>query len=694
MAGNELTFEANFAQLVFSQLSEKCPAILKYYKGFQLVDKADDESRAFGVAAVATDKVFLYVPSFFIQGKVRGLDMLYIYQKDLFAPNTDNQINVLVQDGGAAYGNAAGRKPGFNSAMAASTYDFRRGLFKGASHLSDANALIEESCVQKMASTEPTTPLTLSEGLAGLGKQAACAFLQTMADRPDFMNALLGVYEPEDLHKLASELVKVTEFTVTKDKDPRSDIQFITDTKEPEARKLTTEQKKLLLQNGIYILDNRKQFSEVYRDKLNTGNLSNPTQPGIYDLLDIKGEFKRFAVLREETIEGDNDCCVTNNRRPLRKFVLIDMTKDEVAGVFPAEKLFGKPAIDADLKEGLRLDRLPELTARTVLSPGYYEILADGQTAYRLYVGTSDSFHVGTEKTKISAVSVNDPVYHREVMVPKGARYLQVLPVSTRSPDAGDKQVRDTVQDYFIPGTPELFQHSMLKLASEQVLVALDVVAKDSKFSLKTASINLQGLRKTAALKHLMYNMGVGMSDAYAVLADAGSVKGQRRSFLLKLAADYEKSSQLESLRMPEVEAQHEEQEGVKPYVMADDAIDAVTKASQGGIREVFDAKVLQRLLDVADPAEVRRDYIAKLIRSMDATGRLLFQYYWNLDEFIEQYGDQEAAELENKLRQLFRETGDLALFLREKTSDFEVMGDVEQDMSQDIATAQETTSE
>lgn len=696
MPGNELTFEANFAQLVFSQLSEKCPALLAHYKGFQLVDKNDEETRAFGVAAAASGKVFLYIPAFFIQGKVRGLDLLYVYHKDLFVPNTDNQINVLIQDGGAVYGKASRKDdPSFMSANSASTYDFRRGLFKGAALQSD-NSLINDDAMQKMATVVQEYPPTLLEGLRGFGKQAAVAFMQALANQPDFANSLMGVYSPDELHKLAADLVETTEFQLTPEKDPRQDIYFITDTKEPEARKLTQEQKKLLLQNGVYILDNRKQFSQVYRDKLNTSNLSNPTQPGLYDIIGQDGEFKRFALLQldSDTLENYPKCYAET--RPTRKYVLIDMSSDKVAGIYPANRLFGRPAADADLSEGLRLDKLPKLTVTTFaqLEPGKYAFIADGKTAFEARIERNTTVHVGPENALFSVIRSENPVMDTcTLVVPKGTRYLKLC-TNGSDWEKTEKANADTVSAWFLPGTPELFQRNLLKVASEQTLLPIELVAKDNRFNISTAKVKLQGLRKTAAIKHLMYNMGVGQGDSYALLADASAAKGQRRSFLLKVAEEYNDSSALENLRIPEKENTHTDEQGMKPYVMADESLDVAMRASQSGIREVFDTKVLQQLLDVADPAEVRRDYISKLIRSMDATGRLLFQYYWNLDEFIEQYGDDAASELENKLRQLFRETGDLALFLREKTGDFEVMGDVESDISEDIATATESTAE
>jgi hypothetical protein len=97
--------------------------------------------------------------------------------------------------------------------------------------------------------------------------------------------------------------------------------------------------------------------------------------------------------------------------------------------------------------------------------------------------------------------------------------------------------------------------------------------------------------------------------------------------------------------------------------------VQKASDAARHGIREVFDTAVLSSLVDTADLSELRKDYISRMIRGMDAVGRMLFLFYWHRDEFKKRYGDADMRELENTLREVFRSTGDLVLFLREKTS-------------------------
>jgi hypothetical protein len=54
-------------------------------------------------------------------------------------------------------------------------------------------------------------------------------------------------------------------------------------------------------------------------------------------------------------------------------------------------------------------------------------------------------------------------------------------------------------------------------------------------------------------------------------------------------------------------------------------------------------------------------------MKGMDKAGRLLFIFYWHNEQFEERYGKENLAKLEDKIRQVFKTTGDLILFLKEK---------------------------
>jgi len=104
-------------------------------------------------------------------------------------------------------------------------------------------------------------------------------------------------------------------------------------------------------------------------------------------------------------------------------------------------------------------------------------------------------------------------------------------------------------------------------------------------------------------------------------------------------------------------------------------------QAGQDGQKEVFDVSMMAGMLkSVRDDSLVER-YLGTLLEGVDATGRLLLNFYWHSDEFEDRYGKADMPELEDSIRNTFEAAGDLTLFLKEKTveSPFED-GDVDLD--------------
>jgi hypothetical protein len=62
--------------------------------------------------------------------------------------------------------------------------------------------------------------------------------------------------------------------------------------------------------------------------------------------------------------------------------------------------------------------------------------------------------------------------------------------------------------------------------------------------------------------------------------------------------------------------------------------------------------------------------YVPELLKAMDRLGRVLFLFYWKNEEFVERYGSEDLAEMEDMLRGVFKSFGDLVLKLRQKAID------------------------
>jgi len=92
----EQGFEQSFSSLAYSYIKDKSPRLLDYIIGFQLVDRNDDNTKAMGVFGFKVGDQWLYIPVFFLNGDLKGHELLYIKNRDTFVPMKENWVNYLI----------------------------------------------------------------------------------------------------------------------------------------------------------------------------------------------------------------------------------------------------------------------------------------------------------------------------------------------------------------------------------------------------------------------------------------------------------------------------------------------------------------------------------------------------------------------------------------------------------------------
>jgi hypothetical protein len=92
----EQGFEQAFSSLAYAYLKDKSPRLLDYIVGFQLVDRNEDNTKAIGVFGFKVGDQWLYAPTFFLNGDLKGHELLYIKKQDAFVPMKENWVNYLI----------------------------------------------------------------------------------------------------------------------------------------------------------------------------------------------------------------------------------------------------------------------------------------------------------------------------------------------------------------------------------------------------------------------------------------------------------------------------------------------------------------------------------------------------------------------------------------------------------------------
>ena len=96
-SGNDNQFEQSFSNLAHAYLKDKAPGLLDYEVGFELMERNEDSTKAVGIFGFKVGSQWLYAPVFFINGDLKGHELLYLKDQDQFVPLKENWLNYLLR---------------------------------------------------------------------------------------------------------------------------------------------------------------------------------------------------------------------------------------------------------------------------------------------------------------------------------------------------------------------------------------------------------------------------------------------------------------------------------------------------------------------------------------------------------------------------------------------------------------------
>ena len=720
----EQSFESKFGQLVDNSLLEKIPSMTQYRVGFQLIDKNEEETKAVGVSAFIINDLWLYIPAFFLEGKLKGMDLLYIKQSNMFVPARDNWFSVLKNKGASILGELEKDKTTpkddimADHARVPDTAQAGKGdtVYTASKEASD-NSLIDPATLKEMLKAGKKFGFDFCEKLASLGPDAGLTFVNTLANSVDFANSVFMFYKPDDLQKIASVVAEA--YKKRSYKKP-SEVTFITDYTSKEAAELMDTEKKLLVQQGVFIKDNRKEHTKVFNPDIKSMVVQNPTSSGPYDLLLADGEFKPVLVIRLSHEEVDRHCYDRSIGTPkginTSHVAIVDLKNPNEFFLKKTSEVFCKQ-MDVETVEGLDNKKGGyDATRQNCVKAVTAADKADGINGVRP-LGTpirrdADVLLTqGTKRTLKCHILINEDgtltartvspepfdceekaveftdkegklgIYGTKVYVPAGVRLFVQKPYSDKALSLGNLSTL----------------HRML--IKEAELQPLQVRVMNGSYSYKISGMDKwASANRIDTLNYMINACGIFAGQAQQMLKEASGKKDKTATFLLKFADDFSfgdskppyLSGAGAKLEVSPIET--ESRVGGKAVVpggkavLPSEVIDQASKAAQTGIKEVFDIAVLSNLINVADVSEIKKDYIADIIKGMDKVGRMMFIMYWHNEEFEEKYGKEELSTLEDSLKQVFLNLGDLVIFLKEKTafapeSSENLLGDLSKDI-------------
>lgn len=93
---DENQLEQDFARLAYMFVQDRAPGLMKYLLGFEVVNREEDGSKAVGIFGFKVGKDYYYVPAFFLNNQIKGVDMLLAKRTNTFVPLQEDWINFIV----------------------------------------------------------------------------------------------------------------------------------------------------------------------------------------------------------------------------------------------------------------------------------------------------------------------------------------------------------------------------------------------------------------------------------------------------------------------------------------------------------------------------------------------------------------------------------------------------------------------
>ena len=315
--GDDVPFEQAFSNLAHAYLQDKAPGLMDHEVGFQLLDRDADNTKAVGVFAFKVGSLWLYAPMFFLKGDLKGHELLYLKNQDMFVPLKENWINYLVNRKPSILGQGIDRNL---SQFGQRQPDFTQ-MSRSPSKFGSAQPTLKEMVNAVMPSLAKSATINTGKVFAEMGQKLnfaqflkeaklatinllvkSCQHAPELASALEEFHGLSIIKEAIDAATARETATKIASVLSDAPKEPEAakglkiiDYSTTVQTKlPPEA---TEEDQERLLRDGVLILDQRDRdnVSIPYNIQVEK-KLFNPTESGLYEILVKPGNTERCYI--------------------------------------------------------------------------------------------------------------------------------------------------------------------------------------------------------------------------------------------------------------------------------------------------------------------------------------------------------------------------------------------------------------
>lgn len=729
LAAGDQEFEQAFFQLAYDKLQGKLSNLIPFLVGFQLVKKSEDDTKAVGVFGFKSNNgQILFVPAFFINGKIKELNLLYSRNNNQFYPLNEDFAEMFLKDDVTGLGTSSNESrdriqqsinnPNFRDVI----WPPRTGRisYAEAKDLDEKNPEVLEKAAEQLTSRKNyAAPVALIDFVKSAEVRVKEAFWNLLSKRADFVDAVRTFYTDD---QIADALRWTPPAAIQKEAALK-----VLDLNEAAAdKKLGAKHRKEVATKGYTIVDNRPDSgtSDVGIFKFKE-QFTNPTKSGFYPYITEMGTIRYGLVITQvENLKAGYS-------HPNALVIDLEAERKGQAYCAPANEVFIKDCIEVrDLSEAIS-----QLEDPAESLPGYddYILINDHLKAtepFRILENYKDASGIrrikveplwmeaakdrpnrGEKAKHICPMLVltkrpGDRLEHKNhaVYVPKGFKLLKVhigesyYPGVDYSLPDGERKKREKEiaheRERVRMGKPGKFCH-LAGLLRENNVFPLTVHTNGSEYFLNLGGARAQYKDPLEAKIAMVAEVGLREKDAEALLADLplnrkreGYIKvgtlGDHTLQLWDENPEHNEFGQPTYWGVPWVDI-HDRADGytkdptkqglgVKPdEASLGQTVDHAVELAQNGQKEIFDTQAIGALSKYVDSSNKVLDYVPNLVSTLDKLGRMLFLTYWDTETFEKVYGRDELPELIELVKNVFNNMGDLVIFLKRKVPDISI---------------------
>lgn len=710
--GADKSFEQTVADLAHDFLNDKAPTLMKDELGFQLLDKSDDDTRGVGVCVFKPNGILMFAPIFFLNGEIKGHELLYLPEQDLFIPLKEAWINEILGKKPIIIGDSVDK--GYQSRNGAGHPDMR--LFRTPPKFASwIDPLIPH--IRKYMETVGTSLNKTASLIIDSSKQLTDA---------TSLEKFFKYASPKGLRKL-SKLINKSLITkrAFADMYPRVNLLKLAEDKQAEARSkyllreeatpkwgdnffkngadhgfvriisysttittgtdfdLSEKEKEKLLRDQYLVIDSRPD-ADVSVIEQKGLSFVNPSDSGIYSVLMADGSYKDYAILKVFPVDRGRFFCDDHST----EYIVCGL--DGHTGFYCnnseifARKKYNKDKFDNWFKSLPACDNMSILKNSNILN-----FVDSKGTCY----GDVDPYNISRvgDIIRLDNVEIGNTLSKKLKKI-GGKLYVPSDCKVITSEFSADKNIF---------GTPELIEKAQrdnfenIKLAVANDWCKINDTTYPTKFAGFCALIKDYNLREKDA-KSLFKQAEANSGNYYTVTARIKKADSLLDELKLREGSNMyfpeptESSVSVLSSNLPAGPSESREVQSDNSYYMQYEnpynnsvedfpamEMQQIQNALQQGQDEVFNLSVLKQFLNDGDLSSEIDHEIPELIRGMNHAGQMLFRYYWKGDKFKELYGPQEMPELESSLRKVFELLGDVILLLKHKLKKDDTYGEL-----------------